>query len=122
MPELEPEICLEWNRQADGRWFLGISVETGRIKDEGDFMLRSALRTLAETVRPGFRLTPNQNILLTDIEETDKEVVENLLAEHGVQPESELSSLMKNSMACTALPTFGLVIYELERVFPIIIL
>src|SRR5690625_307054 len=121
MPEFEPELYLGWNRQADGRWFLGICVENGRIKDEGDFMLRSALRTLAETVRPGFRLTPNQNILLTDIEETDKEVVENLLAEHGVQPESELSSLMKNSMACPALPTCGLAIAESERVFPTII-
>lgn len=121
MPDFEPELYLGWNRQSDGRWFLGVSVENGRIKDEGDLLLRSAFRKIAETIRPGFRLTPNQNILLTDIEESDKEAVDALLAEHGVKPDHELSSLLKNSMACPALPTCGLAIAESERVFPDVI-
>ena len=33
-----------WNRQADGRLFLGLFVETGRIKDKEGWRLKTALR------------------------------------------------------------------------------
>jgi sulfite reductase (ferredoxin) len=71
MPLLENELHHGWHDQGDGRWFLGLSVENGRIKDEGDFRLRSGLRTIVERFRPGVRLTPNQDILLTGIAPQD---------------------------------------------------
>ena len=33
------ELHLGWHPQGDGKWFYGISVENGRIKDDGDFRL-----------------------------------------------------------------------------------
>ena len=44
LPEFKYEDFLGWNEQGDGKLFLGISVENGRIKDEGSFQLRTALR------------------------------------------------------------------------------
>jgi len=44
-----------WHEQGDGKLFLGINIENGRIKDEGDFRLKTALReifNLYANVRP----------------------------------------------------------------------
>src|SRR5438270_9470333 len=41
-------LHLGWHAQGDGKFFYGISVENGRIKDEGDLRLRTALRVLVE--------------------------------------------------------------------------
>jgi len=121
LPKFEPDLYLGWNRQSDGNWFLGVSIENGRIKDEDSFQIKTAFRKLAELYNPGFRLTPNQNVILTDIHENDKDQIDSILREHGVVPDDELSNLLKYSMACPALPTCGLAITESERVFPRII-
>src|SRR5207302_7652080 len=49
-------LHLGWHAQGDGKFFYGVSVENGRIKDEGDFRLRTALRLLVEKLRPVIRL------------------------------------------------------------------
>src|SRR5690606_29798620 len=36
------EDHLGWHDQGDGRWFLGVWIENGRIRDHGSFRLRSA--------------------------------------------------------------------------------
>ena len=51
---------LGWREQGDGRYYFGLPIENGRIKDEGDFRLRSALRTLAETYTGELRITAQQ--------------------------------------------------------------
>src|SRR5438093_4711263 len=38
------EDHLGWNRQGDGRWFLGLHVENGRIKDTPSIRLKTGLR------------------------------------------------------------------------------
>lgn len=121
LPKFEPDLYLGWNRQSDGNWFLGVSIENGRIKDDGQFQIKTAFRKIAELFKAGFRLTPNQNVILTDIPESDKDRINEILQEHGVLPDNELSNLLKYSMACPALPTCGLAITESERVFPGII-
>ncbi len=118
LPKFEPDLYLGWNKQSNGKWFLGVSIENGRIKNEGKLQIKKAFRKIAETYQPGFRLTPNHNVLLTDVSESDKDKIDNLLRDHGVLPENELPNLLKNSMACPALPTCGLAITESERVFP----
>src|SRR5437588_7001759 len=45
-------LHLGWHAQGDGKFFYGVSVENGRIKDDGHFRLRSALRLLVEQLRP----------------------------------------------------------------------
>ncbi|MDX1638041.1 MAG: NADPH-dependent assimilatory sulfite reductase hemoprotein subunit [Balneolaceae bacterium] len=121
LPEFDLDLYLGWKQQSDGNWFLGVSVENGRIKDEGDLQLKTALRNVAEQYRPGVRLTPNHNVLLTDIDEQDKQAITELLHQHGVLLDDEISNVIKYSMACPALPTCGLAITESERALPEVI-
>lgn len=121
IPKFELELYLGWNRQSDGNWFLGLSVENGRIKDEDDLQLKTALRKAVKKFGPEVRMTPNHNVLLTNIREENKQEIEDLFHEHGVLLDDEIPNLVKFSMACPALPTCGLAITESERALPDVI-
>jgi sulfite reductase (ferredoxin) len=112
-------LHLGWNEQGDGKHFYGISVANGRIKDEGEYRLKTALRKLVETYRPRIRLSPMQDILLCDLPSKSRGKIEKLLEEHGVP--TRVSQLQAHSMACPAIPTCGLAISEAERALPSII-
>src|SRR5947199_844510 len=112
---------LGWHEQGDGRSFLGVFVENGRIRDGTDRRLRSALRRVVETVGSGVRFTPQQNLLLTDIPDGQRRLVDRILTDHGVPPHGALSVVRRWSMACPALPTCGLAVAEAERVLPDVI-
>src|SRR5262249_28858981 len=62
------DLHLGWHPQGNGKWYYGLSVENGRIKDDGAFKLRSGLRKLVERFGPELRLTPAQDILLCDLD------------------------------------------------------
>jgi sulfite reductase (ferredoxin) len=110
-----------WHGMGNGQWFLGLSVENGRIKDEGQLRLRSGLRAIVSRFRCDVRLTPQQDILLCGFQTADRPVVENLLAEYGIPRPETLSCVQRWSMACPAIPTCGLAITESERALPHII-
>jgi hypothetical protein len=112
---------LGWHEQGDGKWYYGLSVENGRVKDEGAFRLRSALRLLVHALRPEIRLTPLQDILLCGLEASAKEEIEKTLADHGVLRPEQISAVQRHSMACPAIPTCGLAISESERTLPAVI-
>jgi sulfite reductase (ferredoxin) len=112
------DLHLGWHPQGDGKWYYGLSVENGRIKDEGAFRLRSCLRTLVQHLQAGIRLTPQQDILLCDLPGSALPEIERTLAEHGVKPPEKLSNVRKYSLSCPAIPTCGLAISEAERILP----
>jgi sulfite reductase (NADPH) hemoprotein beta-component len=107
-----------WHTQADGRQFLGLFVEAGRIADRGDVRLKTGLRRVVEQFRPEVRLTASQNILLVNVAAADVEPIDRILAEHGVAVERQASRVRTASMACPALPTCGLALAESERYLP----
>ena len=107
-----------WHEQGDVRWFYGLNVENGRIHDEGDLRLKTALRLICGTLKPGIRLTPHQSMLFTDIEAADRPALETMLREHRVKLHDEISTVRRWSMACVAWPTCGLSITEAERALP----
>ncbi len=107
-----------WYEQGDGKWFLGVNVETGRIKDEGDFRMKTAFRTLLEKYRMPCRLTPLQSVLFCDIAPADREDINRILTSHGVKLADQLTLLRRYSIACPAFPTCGLSITESERALP----
>ena len=110
---------LGWREAVDGSWFLGVFVDTGRIKDAGGYKLKTALRHIADAFKNvEFRLTANQNIILANISEEDKHPINMLLAAYGVKTEKQTSVLHAASMACPALPTCGLALAESERMLP----
>lgn len=112
------EDHLGWHEQGDGRWFLGVWVENGRVKDAGAFRLRSALRTIVEQLRPDVHLTTQQNLLLTNVDAGERDRIDAILAEHGVIGVDGISPTRRWAMACPALPTCPLAVAESERVMP----
>ncbi len=107
-----------WHRQSDGRWFLGLYVETGRIKDDGTRRLKSALGEVVREFRPEVRLTTSQNLLLAGVRDDQRAAINQRLAAHGVVVDRQVAAVRLNSMACVSLPTCGLALAESERVFP----
>src|SRR5207247_3338071 len=94
MPRENPitglDLHLGWRKQASGKWFLGLSVENGRIKDDGGYRLRSGLRAIVSQFRPIVRITAQQDILLADIAAEHKAGIDNLLAQHGIATPDDL--------------------------------
>ncbi len=112
------DLHLGWHAQGGDRWFLGISVENGRVKDEGSYRLRSALRAIVEKIGCTMRVTAQQDVLLCDVATKDRPTVDSLLNEYGVPRAENLSMVQKWSMACPAIPTCPLAISESERFLP----
>jgi sulfite reductase (NADPH) hemoprotein beta-component len=109
---------MDWHEQADGRWFLGLFVETGRIRDVDGVLLRTALREVVERYRPEIRLTPGNNVVLSGIEPALKDAITERFAAHGLRIGGQGTVLRRGSMACVALPTCGLAVAESERYLP----
>jgi sulfite reductase (NADPH) hemoprotein beta-component len=110
---------LGWRKAVDGSWFLGVFVESGRIKDAGGYKLKTALRHVADAFQSvEFRLTANQNVILANVSEEDKHPINMLLAAYGVKTENQTTALHAAAMACPALPTCGLALAESERMLP----
>ncbi|MCA9057803.1 MAG: NADPH-dependent assimilatory sulfite reductase hemoprotein subunit [Planctomycetaceae bacterium] len=109
---------LGWHDQGDGRLFLGINVENGRIKDEGDLRLKAGLRALLSRFGMDTRLTALQSVILCDIDPADRAEIEQIMAAHGIKTVDQLSLVRRYSIACPAFPTCGLSITESERALP----
>lgn len=112
---------LGWHAQQDGRLFLGLYVENGRIADVDGLRLRSGLRAIVEELRPQIVLTPQQNVILADLKPADRPRLEALLQAHGIEPVDRISPTIRYAMACPAIPTCGLAVAEAERVLPALI-
>ena len=111
---------LGWHEQGDGRWFVGLHIENGRIKDTATKQVRTGLRRVISHYRPGIRLTALQNILLTDIPVEQRAGIEAMLAEYGISTRPEDAGTYRFAMACPAMPTCGLALADAERTLPAI--
>ena len=107
-----------WQAMGGGKWFLGLSVENGRIKDDGAMRMRSGLRAITARFNPDVRITAQQDIMLCGISTADRAAVDSMLNEYGIPRPDTLSMARKWSMACPAIPTCGLAITESERSLP----
>ena len=106
---------LGWHKATDGKWFLGMFVETGRVKNNQ----KIALRDVAEKFpNIEFRLSANQNVILANASDADKAAITALLGSHGVKTENQARVLHAAAMACPSLPTCGLGLAESERMLP----
>jgi sulfite reductase (ferredoxin) len=121
LPEFKYQDYLGWHEQGDGKLFLGISIENGRIKDAGSFQLKTALREIEEKFALPLRLTPNHNLIVYEIDPSQQQEIQAILDRCGVKRETEIDPLVRYSMACPALPTCGLAVTESERIMPTIL-
>ncbi|MGN0836858.1 MAG: NADPH-dependent assimilatory sulfite reductase hemoprotein subunit [Akkermansia sp.] len=93
-----------------------ICAEGGRISDRPERRLKTALRRIAAIHRGELLITPNQNLILSDIAPETREHIESILREEGVG--QQLSALRQQSSACSSLPFCPMAFAESERFLP----
>jgi len=116
MPGFQVQDHQGWHAQGDGRWYFGLPIMSGRIEDRIGHRLATALRRLMQEIamRPVF--APSQDVFLADIAADDRERVEAILTEEGVELPGQQTPVRRWAMACPALPSCGLALTEAERV------
>ena len=110
-----------WHEQGDGKLFLGINIECGRIKDEGSLRIKTGLRAILRKYGMTTRLTALQGVILCDIDPQNLADISQILADHGIKEDHELTLIRRYAIACPAFPTCGLAVTESERVLPEVI-
>lgn len=111
-----------WRKNHAGKWYYTIFVENGRVLDSDTVALKTALFEVAETGKANFRFTGNQNVILGDIEESDKEEIEAILARLGVKAHNEnAGAIRRTAIACVAFNTCSLALAEAQRYLPTLI-
>ncbi len=111
------EDRLGWHPQGDGRFFYGLWIPEGRIRDTESVRTRSAIRAICEQLSPRLRITPNCNLYFYDLPAEAHSRLIGLLQEFRVPQPETLTRAHRVAHACVALPTCGLALAESERVF-----
>jgi sulfite reductase (NADPH) hemoprotein beta-component len=111
-----------WSKNASGNCDYTLFVENGRVLDEGELKLKSALLEIAKTGQVSFRFTVNQNLIITDVHPKDKSEINKILEKYKIiEHTDKTSAIRKNSIACVALPTCPLALAESQRYLPSLI-
>jgi len=116
MPDFAVPDHLGWHEQGDGKLYLGVPVESGRIVDGERTRIRTALREIVARFRVDPILMPSQDIILSQVAPADRGAITALLQSHGVRLAEELLPVERWALACPALPSCGLALTEAERV------
>ena len=114
-----------WVQGENGLWHLTLRIMSGRILDDAQPHL-TGLREIATRLltidsaeaAPEFRMTPNQNLVIANIPDSERAQIDALVAAHGLATHETASPLRQNAIACVALPTCGLAMAEAERYLP----
>lgn len=112
----------------EGLWHLNLRIIAGRIWDRDGLRHLSGLREIARALdiehdravgaAPEFRLTANQNLLIANLDAAQRDIVDALVREYGLDTHVAASPVRKAALACVALPTCGLAMAEAERYLP----
>jgi len=109
---------LGWSRGENGHFHYALFVENGRISNAPGRSILNGLREIAHVHQGMFRLTPNQNLIISEIAPAARHTIKKLIHRYGLDTLNGGSGLRLNSMACVALPTCGLAMAESERYLP----
>jgi sulfite reductase (NADPH) hemoprotein beta-component len=107
-----------WLLDQHDEWHLTLFVPQGRVQNTDEHRLLSALREIAKVHTGTFRLTANQNVIISSVSAEQKQQIERLLEYYGVNALQNISPLREQALACVALPTCGLAMAEAERYLP----
>jgi len=112
-----------WVEGDDGRAHLTLRIVAGRIWDRDGLTHLTGLREIARLFDEGgidaqFRMTPNQNLVIAGVPAAQRERIDALVAQYGLDTHVSATPLVKNALACVALPTCGLAMAEAERYLP----
>ncbi len=107
-----------WTLGEDDAWHLTLRVPAGRIADRGEVRALTGLRAIARIHRGSFRITPNQNLLIAGVSADERDAIDALVRQHGLDLHERASPLRLDALACVALPTCPLAMAEAERYLP----
>jgi len=107
-----------WVEGFDGRWHLTLRIEAGRVADTAEARKLTGLREIAKVHRGEFRLTPNQNLIVANVERSERQFIDALVIRHGLDAHARSTPMRRDALACVALPTCPLAMAEAERYLP----
>lgn len=108
-----------WEKNHEGLWYYTLYIENGRVLDDENLALKTALLEVAKTGKADFIFTCNQNLVLGNIAPTDKKAVNAILEKFGIIAHTDnTSTIRKNAIACVALNTCPLALAEAQRYMP----
>ncbi|QCI16090.1 assimilatory sulfite reductase (NADPH) hemoprotein subunit [Buchnera aphidicola] len=103
-----------WIKDINNNWNLTLFIPNGRIYDNNNQLLKSGLSKIAKIHEGNFRLTSNQNIIVSEVSEKNKSKIEKIALSYGLI--NKITNLRKYAMACVSFPTCPLAMSEAERV------
>ncbi|MCR3908789.1 assimilatory sulfite reductase (NADPH) hemoprotein subunit [Aeromonas hydrophila] len=106
-----------WVEGIDGKHHLTLFIENGRLLDFPGKPLKTGMLEIAKVHQGDFRLTANQNLIISGVPAGEKARIEALARQYGLLDDG-VSEQRKQSMACVALPTCPLAMAEAERMLP----
>jgi len=118
LPDWKMVDWMGWHPQGDGKYFLGVNIEQGRVVDKDGVNLKSFLRAVVDKYNIDMRLTPTQSVVLCGIDPKDKDDVDAMMSKYGIKGIEEIDPFTRRSIACPAFPLCGLAQAEAERVMP----
>ncbi len=71
-----------WQRTDDGLWHLSLFIENGRVADRGVSRQLTGLREIAKIHQGEFRLSPNQNLVIAGVADSDRTRIDQLVVAH----------------------------------------
>jgi sulfite reductase (NADPH) hemoprotein beta-component len=110
-----------WKEGEDGKWHLGLYIESGRLWDTEGSQLQTGVREIAKVLKGEFRMTCNQNLLVANVDAKDRGKIDKLVEKYGLDGYRRQSGIRRHSIACVALPTCGLAMAESERYAPVLL-
>lgn len=114
-----------WAKDETGLNHFTCFIENGRVEDTPTLPQKTGFKKIAEyfldnKTQGHFRLTGNQHVLISGIEDVHLSAVKSLMKTYKLD-NTNFSGLRLSSAACVALPTCGLAMAESERYLPTLI-
>lgn len=114
-----------WTKDENGLNHFTCFIENGRVEDTPDLPQKTGFKKIAQLfdsiqTQGHFRLTGNQHVLISGIEDENLNTVKELMKTYKLD-NTNFSGLRLSSSACVALPTCGLAMAESERYLPVLI-
>ncbi len=107
-----------WVDGHDGRAHLTLRIPAGRIWDRDGLAHLTGMREIAKIHQGDFRLTPNQNLVISNVPADQRVQIDTLVAQYALDGYRSASPLRRDALACVSLPTCALAMAEAERYLP----
>ena len=107
-----------WFQDENGNWHVTLYIHSGRIIDSKASQSFSGLLEIAKIHDGEFRISPNQNLIISNITTANKSKIANILSRNNISIGKKESPTRANSLACVSFPTCSLAMAEAERYLP----